>query len=166
MARHLLDLDPTIVHFRGQGRRDTSDSELASSGDASPPGDSGIYLYDELHGVQLVTGRALKMMVGNSAPSARVVVLNACYSDKHAIELCQVVDCVVGMTRDHHHAARSFAVAFYRALGHRFSVGDAVAHAVATLAAKLLPDECIPRWRTSNWVDPNEISLSPEPSVP
>jgi hypothetical protein len=112
--------------------------------------------------VHLVTGRALKMMVESSAPSARVVVLNACYSDGHAAELCQVVECVVGMTRDHDHAAGSFAVAFYRALGHRRSVGSAIAHSVATLAAKQIPDECIPRCRTLNWIDPNEISLSPD----
>jgi hypothetical protein len=162
MARHLLDLDPTIVHFRGQGRTDSTGSQSATLRQAGPHEDSGIYLHDERHEVQLVTGRALKMIVGNSAPSARVVVLNACYSDGHAAELCQVVDCVVGMARDHDCAARSFAVAFYRALGHRRSVGDAVAHAVATLAVKQLPDECVPRCRTPNWVDAHEITLHVE----
>jgi hypothetical protein len=169
MARHLLDLDPAIVHFRGQGRRDPAEP----SGPARDPAqgaDSGIYLHDDHGGVQLVTGRALKMMVRSSAPSARVVVLNACYSDNHAAELCQVVDCVVGMSRDHDHAALSFAVAFYRALGHRLSVGDAVAHAVAMLAVKQVPDDCVPRCRTPNWIDPHEISLSPglgpEPPAP
>ncbi|HEX7844112.1 MAG TPA: CHAT domain-containing protein [Kofleriaceae bacterium] len=160
MARHLIDLDPTIIHFSGHGRRNASDHEPAGSRDAAVPGDSGIFLHDERHGVQLVTGRALALMVKASAPSARVVVLNACYSDGHAEALCQVVDCVVGMTRAiEDHAARSFAVAFYRALGHRFSVGSAVEHAVATLAAKQLPDESVPRSRTHAWGDAREIVL-------
>lgn len=156
MARHLLDLDPAIVHFRGQGRGDPE------AGDTDP--DSGIYLPDERQKIQRVNGRALKMMVGSSAPSARVVVLNACYSDEHADELCQVVECVVGMSRDHDHAARSFAMAFYRALGHRRSVGDAVEHAVATLAARDLPDDCVPRCRTRNWIDPHDITPGPSAS--
>jgi CHAT domain-containing protein/NACHT domain-containing protein len=160
MARHLIDLNPTIIHFSGHGRRSTSGAEPTASRDVAPPGDSGIYLHDERHGVQLVTGRALALMVKASAPSTRLVVLNACYSDGHAEELSQVVDCVVGMTRAiHDHAAHSFAVAFYRALGHRFSVGNAVAHAVATLAAKQLPDESIPRCRTQNWSDAHAILL-------
>ena len=110
--------------------------------------------------MQLVTGRALALMVKASAPATRLVVLNACYSDGHAEALSQVVDCVVGMTRAiHDHAAHAFAVAFYRALGHRFSVGNAVEHAVATLAAKQLPDESVPRCRTHNWSDAHEILL-------
>lgn len=160
MARHLIEFNPTIIHFSGHGRRNTPGSESATSRDVALPGDSGIYLHDERHGVQLVTGRALAMMVKASAPSTRLVVLNACYSDGHAEALCQVVDCVVGMTRAiQDHAAHSFAVAFYRALGHRFSVGNAVAHAVATLAAKQLPDESVPRCRTHNWSDAHEILL-------
>jgi hypothetical protein len=160
MARHLIDLDPTIIHFSGHGRRNTSGSGSATSRDVVLPGDSGIYLHDDRYGVQLVTGRALAMMVKASAPSTRLVVLNACYSDGHAEELSQVVDCVVGMTRAiQDHAAHSFAVAFYRALGHRFSVGNAVAHAVATLAAKQLPDESVPRCRTHHWSNAHEIVL-------
>ncbi len=160
MARHLIDLDPTIIHFSGHGRRNTSGSGAATSRDVVLPSDSGIYLHDEQQGVQLVTGRALALMVKASAPSTRLVVLNACYSDDHAEALCQVVDCVVGMTRAiQDHAAHSFAVAFYRALGHRFSVGNAVAHAVATLAAKQLPDESVPRCRTHHWSNAHEIVL-------
>jgi AAA ATPase domain/CHAT domain len=160
MARHLISFEPTIIHFSGHGRGRASGSQPATSRDALVPGDSGIHLHDEQQGEQLVSGRALALMVKSAAPSARVVVLNACYSDGHAETLCQVVDCVVGMTRAiDDHAARSFAVAFYRALGYRFSVGNAVEHAVATLAAKQLPDESVPRVRTRNWADADQIRL-------
>ena len=165
MARYLLELDPTIVHLRG-GRMDTSDSESGTARDAVPQNDSGIWLHDERGGMRLVAGRALKMMVRSTARSARLLVLNACYSDHYATELCQVVDCVVGMTPDHAHAALSFAIAFYRMLGHRGSIGDALAHAVAMLAVEGVADECVPRCRTPNWIDPHEISLSPDCLAP
>jgi hypothetical protein len=158
MARYLLELDPTIIHLRG-ARIDSSESELDTAPDAGALAESGIWLRDERGGMRLVTARALKMMVSTTAPSARLVVLNACYSDDHATALCQVVDCVVGMTRDHAHAALSFAVAFYRMLGHRRSVGEALAHANAMLAVEGVPDECVPRCRTLNWTDPHEISI-------
>src|SRR5262245_32589622 len=93
---------------------------------------AGIYLQDERNLSQLVTPRALAMMVKSSAPATRLVVLNACYTDQHAEALCQVVDCVVGMTRAiDDEAARSFAAGFYRALGFHHSVGDALDHARA-----------------------------------
>lgn len=75
--------------------------------------------------------------IASAAPSTRVVVLNACYSAQVADSLRHEVDCVVGI--DHaiaDTAARSFAVAFYRALGHRRSIGNAVDQAAATLEAK------------------------------
>ena len=56
-------------------------------------------------------------------------------------------------------AARSFAVGFYRALGHRRSVGNAVEQAVATLAAKCLPDEQLPICRTRDGLDAALVTL-------
>lgn len=105
--------------------------------------------------------RALAMLIRSAVPLARVVVLNACYSDSQADELRAAVDCVVGMVgavRDDH--ARSFAVGFYRALGNRRSVGNAMEHAAATLAAKQLPREYLPRVRTRDGVDANRVVLA------
>jgi hypothetical protein len=79
----------------------------------------GICLQEELGGSRFVSARALAM-IKSVAASARVVVLNACYSETQADEPYSVVDCVVDMTgviRDG--AARSFAVDFYRAFGDR-----------------------------------------------
>lgn len=160
MARHLIDLDPAIVHFSGHGRR----GPRGPSGESSPSrnvalaSESGIYLHDEHQGVQLVTGPALALMIKASAPSTRLVVLNACYSDDHSEALCQVVECVVGMTSAiEDDAARSFAVAFYRGLGHRRSVGGAVDHAKATLVAKRYQDAV--RSRSYSFADPHDIHL-------
>ena len=166
MARYLMELEPAIIHFSGHG---------APSGSA-PPGrsattrdlvlpdagsSSGIYLHGEQGGSQLVTARALAMMIKSTAPAARLVVLNACYSEGQADALRTAVDCVVGMTGAiNDDAARSFAVGFYRALGNRRSVGHAVEHAIATLAAKQYPDEDLPRCRTRDGIDAYQIVLA------
>jgi hypothetical protein len=122
---------------------------------------SGIVLHHEEGGSLIVPARALAMMIKSSAPSARVLVLNACYSDDQAEKLCVTVDCLVGMsgaiTDD---AARSFAVGFYRGLGNRMSVGAAFEHAVATLAAKQHPDEDRPRCVTRDGIDAHQVILS------
>jgi hypothetical protein len=147
LARHLMELQPTIIHFSGHAGSSCGDGD-------------GIYLHDEAKRSQLVTARALAMMIESAADFSRVVVLNACYSDTQANALCRVVDCVVGMTGAiGDDAARSFAVGLYRALGNRRSVGNAIAHAAATLAAKQVPDEHLPRWRTRDGVDADRIVL-------
>jgi hypothetical protein len=100
-------------------------------------------------------------MIDSSTESARVVVLNSCYSDAQVRELCGVVDCVVGMSGPiQDHDARCFAVGFYRALGNRRSVGQALEHAVATLAAKQLANPWRPRLRTRTGIDPNRLVLT------
>jgi len=168
MAQHLFELEPTIIHFSGSCQGPAASSAEPGAQHARPVGDSGICLHNEdhrAHPTQIVTGRALADMISSTAPSsgapsARVVVLNACYSDRRAEALAQVVDCVVGTTRAiPGEAARWFAVAFYRALGHRRSIGNAVDHARATLAAKGIADDSAPRCRTRNWEDANAIFL-------
>ena len=139
LMRHLNELQPTILHFSGH----------ASTGAARPPaahGDphrdiesargAGIFLQDE-RSAQHVSERALARMIASAAPSTRLVVLNACFSASVAESLRHEVGCVVGMDGAiSDTAARSFAVAFYRELGNRRSVGNAIAQAVATLDAK------------------------------
>jgi CHAT domain len=165
VMRCFNELQPTIIHFSGHGscgaglhvhedplqpgqRRDV----LAASGTGP---DAGIYLQDSC-----VTGPALARMIATAAPSARVVVLNACFSDEIAESLHPVVECVVGMrgaVLDE--AARAFAVGFYRALGNNRSVGNAVAQAIATLAAKQLPDEHLPVCRARTGICPDKLVL-------
>lgn len=147
MMRHLNECRPTIVHFSGHGSRARG----------QPADGAGIHLQDE-H--QLVSERALAQMIASAAPSTRVVVLNACFSDALAESLRSLVDCVVGMTGAiSDDAARSFAVGFYRALGNWRSIGNAIAQAVATLAAKRLPAEHIPVCRTRNGVNADRLFL-------
>jgi hypothetical protein len=162
MARHLFQFEPTIVHFSGHGTGGAPGPSADKSRDVMGAKDSGIILHGEQGRSRLMTARNLAKVIKSSAPSTRVVVLNACYSDHRAEELCSVVECVVGMAGAiQDDAARSFAVGFYRALGHRRSVGNAMDHAVATMETDRVhvPDEGVPRCRTRNWVDAHQIFL-------
>jgi hypothetical protein len=159
--RHLNELQPTIVHFSGHGSTGTAGRSLAQGEphrDIETPRGAGIFLQDESRS-QYVSERALAKLIKSAAPSTRVVVLNACCSAPIAESLRHVVDCVVGMDGAvGDAAARSFAVAFYRALGNRRSVGNAVDQAVATLAAKQLPDD-LPVCKTRDGLTADQIFL-------
>jgi WD40 repeat protein len=149
MMRHLNAVKPAIIHFSGHGEPGDGYIQEAS-----------IQLHGQQHQPQPVNARALTAMIASAAPSTRVVVLNACFTDAMAEAVREVVDCVVGMrgaiVDD---SARSFAVGFYRALGNRRSVGNAFAQAVAVLAAKQLPDEHLPICRTRDGVRSERVTL-------
>jgi WD40 repeat protein len=139
LMRHLNELQPTILHFAGHGSHADAGSSMhrgARRRDITDTRSAGILL-QEGQRRQHVSDRALAKMIASAARSTRVVVLNACYSAEVADALRHEVDCVVGIDAAiADTAARSFAVAFYRALGHRRSVGNAVEQAAATLEAK------------------------------
>jgi CHAT domain len=167
MLRHLNELQPTVIHFSGHGGSSADVYFLNDQRQPVPtPRDlgvvpnAGIQLQDEWRQSQHVSARALSQMIGSAAPSTRLLVLNACFSEGVAQSLCGVVDCVVGMRGAiGDDAARAFSVSFYRALGYRRSVGNAFAQAVATLAAKRFSDEHLPVCRTRNGVSADYVIL-------
>jgi hypothetical protein len=165
MMHHLNELEPTVVHFSGHGNRteltvpDTLCREHRVRRDIVPASES-IELADEHRRLRHVTASALTRMIGSAAPSARLVVLNVGFSAVTARSLCRVVDCVVGMNGAiGHSAAHSFVMSFYRAIGYRRSVGNAMEQAVATLAAKQFPDEHIPVCVTRDGVCADKLVL-------
>lgn len=150
LMRHLNELAPTLIHFSGHGERD-----------------SGLLLQDEHGDPQPVSARAFAMMVDAGARDARVVVLNACYTAAQAEVLRAKVECVVGIDGAiGGAAARAFAIRFYGALGNRRSIGNAVDQGVAALAAKLLPDEVLPRCETRDGIDKYQVILGPPRLAP
>jgi hypothetical protein len=143
LMRHLTDLDPTVVHFSGHGC-----------------GSAGLMLQDEHGRPQLVSARALAMMLEATTSRLRLVVLSACYSDVQARELSSRIECVVSMNGAiEDEAARAFAIRFYGALGNGRSVGNAMEHGIAALAAKQLRDELVPRCRTRDGIDAHDSVL-------
>lgn len=136
LMRHLLDLQPTIVHFSGHGDA----TGLVLVGDDGRP--------------QPVAPAALTAMLRTTVATVRLAVLNACYSDAQAEALRDAVGCAIGMKGTiSGEAARAFAVGFYRALGHRRSVRNAYEQAEATLAGKGLSAQAEPRCLVRPGVD-------------
>src|SRR5882724_2158001 len=103
LMRHLLELQPTILHFSGHGRgqgpllgqrhegvRATRDVRLDDPA-------SGLLIVGDNGEPQLVTPAALTKMIETTAGTVRLAVLNACYADAQAEALRDVVGCAIGM---------------------------------------------------------------------
>ena len=108
--RHVLELQPQILHFCGHGE-----------------GEDGIVLEDETGESHLISTHALASYFRLFAKTGlQGVVLNACYSAVQAEAISQVVDYVIGMNQEiTDEAALNFAVAFYDGLGVGIDVQDA-----------------------------------------
>lgn len=162
LMRYLNQLRPTVLHFSGHGARGAPSAVLQSNSPerevASPHG-AGIFLQDRDR-AHYVDHYALARMIASVKPVPRLVVLAACHSAAVADGLRDIVECVVGLNDSAaDEIAREFAVGFYRALGYRRTIGEAVEQARATLHAKQLPGDivtCHPR----RGVDENQLYLS------
>lgn len=142
LMHHLNEHAPTVIHVSGHG------------------GAAGLALQTSDGKAQLVTAKALTMIVKATAGSARLVVLNACYSAEQAEALRTVVDCVVGMSGVIDEAeARTFAKGFYGALGYRRSVAVAVEQGIARMAGHGLTFDA-PRCQPRDGVDAKAMFLS------
>ena len=109
LIQALLEHEPQIVHFSGHG------SEMGE-----------IVLMDDNGFEKTVDAKALRSLFTTLKDNIRVVVLNACYSEKQAQAIAEVIDCVVGMsTAIGDEAAIIFAASFYRAIGFGRSIKEA-----------------------------------------
>lgn len=141
LLHHLNTLRPAVVHFSGHGA-----------------GRPGLFFQDEKGGPALVSGSALKRLFSALRDNIRLVVLNACFSAEQGEAIAEVIDAVVGMDDAiGDEAARRFAAAFYRALGHGRSAKNAFDQGVAALALHGLRDEFIPRLLVRPGLDPDGI---------
>jgi hypothetical protein len=73
---------PVVVHFSGHGS-----------------GVAGLVFHDATGSAMMVSGKALKRMFKAVKDDIRIVVLNACYSEEQARVICEIIDCVIGMSR-------------------------------------------------------------------
>lgn len=163
LMRLLNKLKPVAVHFAGHGV--AGGAGTAGHGvrdvDAAAGGRGGIVLLDDQRRPLVVPAEALAEMMASAAPSARLLLLNACHTEAQAGVLCTAVDAVItmnGAIRDD--AARSFAAAFYRALGHRQPLRVAFDQARATLAGKGYRDDDLPRLRTRDGAGADDLVLA------
>jgi hypothetical protein len=161
LMRHLNELEPEILHFSGHGTRGgVRSAGPAGSRDIDPPltAHVGGIVLQTRSGSEHVSGHALARMIETASPSTSLVVLNACYSASIADSLASAVGCVVGMDGAiEDRAARSFAVTFYLALGHRRSIGNAAAQAIAVLEAT--HSTTLPVCRVRDGLDADQLFL-------
>jgi hypothetical protein len=153
VVRELRKLKPVAVHFSGHGGKRVSHESWSS--DPRRDVDS----FDLFNGgVEIERLAEMFHAVGSTV---RLIVLDGCYSEQQAETLDEIVDCVVGMrgtVRDD--PARSFAIAFYGALGEGESVGAAFSQGHAAIALDGLRGEDRPLLRTRLGVDANGIVLA------
>jgi hypothetical protein len=118
LMQALNEYKPHIVHFSGHGNKQGE-----------------IVLMDENRQAKVVSNESLKMLFKTLNDNVRLVVLNACYSQKQAEAIAEVIDCVVGMNKAvSDQAAIVFAASFYRAIGFGCSVSVAVEQSKVALS--------------------------------
>ncbi|MEU7193263.1 hypothetical protein AB0B04_06855 [Streptomyces xinghaiensis] len=139
---HLLDYEPTVLHFSGHAS-DTGVRVLAPDG-----GD-----------VPLVT-RGLADLLAAAGKKVRLVVLNACGTDFIARDLAQVTGCAIGYPGEvGDQTAITFAAQFYRCVGAGMAVGPAHRAAAAVIRMYGAGDGEIPVLHPGPAANPDILSL-------
>jgi hypothetical protein len=142
LLQQLNELRPAILHFSGHAATD------------------GIALQGEDGATRVVSREALVALCRSFAAHVRLVVLNACHTDRQAAAITEAVDCAIGMktgTKDR--AARVFAASFYRALGFGHSVQDAFEQGRVALQLEGIETDAAPRLRTRPGLDASNMFL-------
>ncbi|MDZ8083014.1 MAG: tetratricopeptide repeat protein, partial [Nostoc sp. DcaGUA01] len=127
LRRALLDIQPQIVHFCGDGVNE------------------GLILEDEQGNSQLVTTEALANLFELFAGQVECIVLNACYSEAQAQAMIGHVGYAIGMSKAiENDAAINFAVGFYDALGGGRAVEDAYKFGCNAIQLQGIPQHLTP----------------------
>jgi tetratricopeptide (TPR) repeat protein len=135
---------PVVVHFSGHGG-----------------GAPGLVFHDDGGREALVSGKSLQGLFRALKDDIRIVVLNACYSEDQAGPICEVIDCVIGMSRSIGDGpARVFAAAFYRALAHGRDAQNAFDQGLIAMDLAGLGQEDVPRLLVRTGVTASTIVLS------
>ena len=134
---------PQIVHFSGHG---TTAGEIV--------------LVDDQGQAKPVTAQALKSLFTTFKDDIRLVILNACYSEKQAVAITSVIDCAVAINDAITDAAAIiFTGSFYRALGFGRSVRDAFDQGITALMLEGIAEEHKPQLLVREDVDPSSLVL-------
>jgi hypothetical protein len=168
LLRELRRLQPTVVQFSGHGGDRAAAGErgravrrdVAGGGGAGRDECPGLFFQGPDGTARVVSATALRDTLGAAGSSVKLVVLNACYSDRAAEALLAHVDCVVGMAGSIGDvAARSFGIGFYGGLGERESVEAAFRGGCAAIGLEGLADGDLPQLRVRRGVDASALVL-------
>jgi hypothetical protein len=156
----MLELNPTIVHFCGQGEG-IAEATTAQNISVEPrkliavhdsklfnlKGNQaeGLFLEDETGKAKLVSPEALAALFELFTDCVECVVLNACYCEAQAKAIARHISFVIGINQAiGDKAALKFAVGFYDALGAGESVERAYKFGCVNLRMAGLPDHLAP----------------------
>ncbi|MFH8770128.1 CHAT domain-containing protein [Streptomyces sp. NPDC017958] len=139
---HLLDHEPTVLHFSGHAS-DTGLRVLTPDGGDAP----------------LVT-EGLGDLLAAAGKQVRLVVLNACATDPIAQDLAEVTGCAIGYPAQvSDRTAITFATQFYRCVGAGMPVGPAYEAARAVIRMYGADENELPVLRQSPAVNMDALHL-------
>ena len=167
LLRELRKLRPTVVHFSGHGERVANEPQCdvqarrdvsAVVGREEP---NGLCFQGPDGRAVVVSPEALCKTFRSTAPTVKLVVLNACYTASQAEALVGHVECVLGMNGSIHDvAARSFAIGFYGGLGERESIAAAYQQGCAAIGLEGLRDDEHPQLVVRFGSDASQLVLA------
>ncbi len=128
ISQALLDVQPQIVHFSGQG---TSTGALCFENQTGQ--------------THLVQPDALAALFEQFANQVSCVLLNACYSEPQAKAIGEHIEYVIGMNQAiGDKAAIAFAIGFYQALGAGRTIEDAYKLGCVQIRLQGIPEHLTP----------------------
>lgn len=137
------ETNPAIVHFSGHG---------TESGD--------LVLQNPDGSAKIVTKEAMAMAISTASDSIRLVVFNACFSEKQAKAAVENVEVAIGMSKSiRDDAAQVFAAQLYSSIGFGCTMKKAFNQAIAALMLEGIPQEDVPQIFTRENTDLNDIIL-------
>jgi hypothetical protein len=141
LAGKIMRFKPTILHFSGHGTVDSALVFVDDHGDA-----------------QTADGETLSIIFRVLSDTVRCVILNACYSERQAEQICQYIDAVIGMSDAIGDVdAIVFSSAFYEAIGYGKCVADAFELAKAAITLSGRKGGHIPRLFVKAGVAPDRL---------
>src|SRR5271157_104303 len=128
LRRALLDHEPEVVHFSGQGG-----------------GSQGLAFVDSQGRLLVISGDSLARLFELCADHVRCVILNACFSEVQAKVISRHIEIVVGMSQDiDDEASIKFSEGFYDALGAGRSAEKAFEFGRSAIDLRSLQEHLVP----------------------
>src|SRR5271157_3003070 len=128
LRRALLDHEPEVVHFSGQGG-----------------GSQGLAFVDSQGRLLVISGDSLARLFELCADHVRCVILNACFSEVQAKVISRHIEIVVGMSQDiGDEASIKFSEGFYDALGAGRSAEKAFEFGRSAIDLRSLQEHLVP----------------------
>jgi hypothetical protein len=171
LLREVRKLKPSVVHFCGRGsngergnarQRADACQDMVGEGHSMGGGvPCGLFFQGPNGQPQLVSTTALQETFCAVGASAKLVVLNACYSELLANALLAHVGCVVGVGGSiQDDAARRFSIGFYGGLGERQSIAAAYKQGCAAISLDGLSNGERPQLKARADIDADQVILA------